>query len=194
MPFFSESFTSTLTVREGDKYLNPSGLEDGTSVRFHILSSEPLTGHEVWLVKGDGKKTKRVLEAQPTADDLAELCAELKASVDERDGRQAIRPCAAFFVWDYDAAAVRLFSASQATVLKELGSITSDPDYEDLSQWDLKLSRTGKGKDTAYKLLPLPTKRSGAVAREIEAGWAAALKAGADLRALCTGDDPLPAA
>jgi len=195
MPFFSKDFTATaLATKEstaGD-YLNPSSIEDGSAVRFAILSESPLEGVEVWFTKNSGGMTKRVCPEWPDRKLLSELETELDATVTERDGRQAIKNCTAFFVYDFDMEKVRVFSANQKTLLQDLNRQLSDEDYADLSKWDVKLQRTGRGTDTKYHVSMVPTKRSStATAKAVIQAWDAACSAGADLEALYSGGNPL---
>lgn len=197
MPFFSQSFTGTaLATKEstGGGYLNPSAIEDGGFARFCILSEEPLEGYEIWFTRYDNKQTKRVVPQEPDAELLAQLENELGATVTERDGRKAIKPSSSFFVYDYEAAAVKVFSANQKTLLNDIARLTSDEDYADLSQWDLKISRTGRGTDTKYTAMMVPTKRSDTkIAKAVIQAWDEACRAGADLTALYDGGNPFGA-
>lgn len=194
MPFFSKDFSAALAPKErseGGGYLNPSSIPDGEAIRMAILSEEPLEGFEVWFNKAEGGMTKRITPEVPDDALLAELAKSANATVAERDGKPAIKRCASFFVYDYADSAVKIFSATQATILRDLDRLCSDEDYGDLSQWDLKISRTGKGTDTKYALTFHPTKRSNeAVAKEVFTAWDNACKAGWSLEALLEGGNP----
>jgi hypothetical protein len=197
MPFFSKDFTATaLAPKEssGGGYLNPSSIEDGGSVRFCILSEAPLEGVEVWFTKAEGGMTKRITPEWPDAELLAQLEKQVGGKVTERDGKKAIKACSAFFVYDYEAEAVKVFSANQKTLLADIERLTSDEDYSELAEWDLKLSRTGKGTDTKYHAAFVPTKRSNTkVAQAVINAWDAACSSGADLEALYDGGNPFGA-
>lgn len=194
MPFFSKDFTATaLAPKEssGGGYLNPSSISDGDSVRFCILSEAPLEGVEIWFTKNDGGMTKRITPQYPDAELLAQLEKQVGGTVTERDGRKAIKPCSAFFVYDYEAEAVKVFSANQKTLLAEIERLTSDEDYADLPQWDMKITRRGKGTDTKYSVDMVPTKRSNTkVAQTVINAWDEVCSAGADLEALYEGGNP----
>lgn len=192
--FFNKDFSSTVAARESStgNYINPSKLDpDGGSVRFHILSDEPITGYELWFQRReDGKQVPRRSAAEPDAALIADLEADVAGTLVVRDGRPAINPFAAFFAYDYESDEVRVFSATQKTILRELDRLTSDPDYSDLSEWDVQITRNGKGMDTKYNVDFKPTKRRGAVAARITAAWDDAQANGADLGALFTGGSP----
>lgn len=195
MPFFSKDFTATaLAPKEssgGGGYLNPSAIPDGGFIRFAILSEAPLEGIEVWFTKAAGGMTKRITPEWPDAELLAQLEKSVGGTVFERDGRKAIKPCSAFFVYDYEAEAVKVFSANQKTLLQAIERLTSDEDYADLAQWDMKISRTGTGTDTQYHAAMVPTRRTNdKTAKAVITAWDEACKAGADLEALYDGGNP----
>ena len=194
MPFFSSDFSATLAPKEstGGNYLNPSAIEDGGNIRFAILSESPLEGVEVWFTKHDGGgMTKRITPEWPDAELLTQLEKQVGGSVTERDGRKAIKPCSAFAVYDYEAESVRVFSANQKTLLADLARLFSDEDYSDLSGWDVKVSRTGRGTDTKYHAAMVPTKRTNTkVAQQVINAWDTACSNGFDLEALYDGGNP----
>jgi hypothetical protein len=194
MAFFTKDFSATLAPKESsgsNGYLNPSSIEDGSSVRLAVLSESPLEGVEVWFSKNAGGMTKRITPEWPDQDLLAELESEVDGVVTERDGKKAIKRCASFFVYDFDAEAVRVFSANQKSLLADIERLVSDEDYADLSKWDLKITRTGKGTDTRYHAAMVPTKRSNEkVAKAVITAWDEARAAGADLEALYDGGNP----
>lgn len=199
MPFpFPEEFANTaLAPKEssgGGGYLNPSKIEDGSSARFCILSEQPLVGYEVWFTKYDNSMTKRITPQEPDAALLAELEADIGAKVTERDGRKSIKACTCFFVYDYADESVKVFSSNQKTLQADIMRLTSDPDYDDLSKWDMKIARSGKLTDTKYTVMMVPTKRSDTkVAKAVIQAWDAACAAGADIEALYEGGNPFGA-
>jgi hypothetical protein len=193
MPFFSPGFSATVAPKEsgGGSYLNASSIEDGGNVRFSILSEQPLEGFEVWFTKTGGGMTKRITPEWPDAELLSQLENQVGGTVTERDGRKAIKPCSAFAVYDYEAEAVRVFSANQKSLLAELTRLFSDEDYSDLSEWDVKVTRTGKDLDTRYHAVMVPTKRSNTkVAQAVINAWDEACSNGFDLEALYDGGNP----
>lgn len=196
MPFFTKTFEDRLAPKEstGGGYLNASSIADGSAVRMAILSEEPLEGYEVWFSKHDGGMTKRVTPQLPDEELLAQLETQVGGTVTVREGRRAIKQCAAFFVYNYDEAKVQVFSANQKTLLADIGRLTGDEDYSDLSMWDLKVSRRGKGTDTKYSADFVPTKRSNqSVAKQVIQAWDEACEAGADLERLYDGGNPFQA-
>lgn len=194
MAFFSTDFQSTLAPKTKGDYLNPSSIPDNKTVRFAILSPSPLEGYEIWFEKPDGQ-TKRISAHYPDAEMLADYEKEVGGTVIERDGKKAIKACVCFFIWDFDTEAVRLFSANQVSLLKDLNTITSDPDYADLGKFDFKLTRTGAKKDTKYNLNIIgPSKRENAtIGAQVTEAWADALAQGFNLEALYYGGNPFTA-
>lgn len=195
MSYFTKDFSATLAPKKSSAaglYLNPSSIEDGGSARFAILSESPLEGVEIWFNKNGGGMTKRITPDWPDEALLAELCTEIGGTVTEREGKRAIKRCASFFVYDFDAEMVRVFSANQKTLLADIERLASDEDYADLSKWDLKITRTGREADTRYHCSMVPSKRvNEKVAQAVIAAWDEACANGADLEALYDGGNPL---
>ena len=190
-PLFTQTFAERIATPEGGDYLNPSSITDGGQVRFSILSEEALTGYEIWFIKSAGGKTKRVVPDEPTPELLRDLEKAVEGVVDERDGKAAIKPCACLFVFDYEDEKVKLLSVTQKSILNELFRLTSDPDYEPLSAWDIKLSRKGQKMDTKYMVSMVPSRRAdAAVGKRVFEAWDAACAAGYNLEALIEGGSP----
>tara|TARA_R110000868_G_scaffold55541_6_gene172730 strand:- start:436 stop:1029 length:594 start_codon:yes stop_codon:yes gene_type:complete len=195
MAFFSPEFQTTLAPKSKGDYCNPSSITEGSPLRFAILSPSPLEGFEIWFEKPDGTMTKRISAHWPDAEMLSDYETEVGGKVVDRDGKKAIKACTSFFIWDFDSEAVRLFSANQKTLIGEMLTICADPDYEDLSKWDFKLARSGKGTDTKYHVNIINTKRENAkVAAQVTAAWAEAQAQGYNLEALYYGGNPFSAA
>lgn len=191
MAFFSKSFSDSLVAKEATGgFISPSKIEDGGSLRIAILSEEPIVGQEIWFEKDAGGFAVRRTAAMPTPALLTELEEDVEGKVSVRDGKPAISAFSAFFAWDFEAESVKIFSASQKSILRELNRLTSDEDYADLEQWDLQIGRTGKGVDTRYTVDFKPTKRKGSIAARVAAAWEEAQANRADLGALFTGGNP----
>lgn len=200
--FKDRTFSAAIAPRESagpnTTYLNPSKLSpDRGTCRFHILG-EPITGWELWIDKAEGGSVPRRIPAEPDPTLIAELEADVGGKLRRYENdRPAIAPFAAFFVYHFDPVdaepGIRVFSSSQKIILRELDRLTSDPDYADLSTWDIQITRTGKGLETKYAVDMKPTKAAGSTGTLIQAEFKAALAKGADLEALFTGGNPLPA-
>lgn len=64
----------------------------------------------------------------------------------------------AFHVWDYAREGLFVLEISQSSLLKALTSIAEDKDWGDFTKYDIKINKSGSGKDTRYTLTPLPHK------------------------------------
>ena len=207
MAFFNTSFSESLTPKEPegggrDGYINPSSIGKTLPNPFRcaILSEEPLTGYEIWFDKTDGSKTKRISAGDyPTPALLAEFETLIGATVAKEvdfDTKQptqknAIKKCAAFFVYDYEAQSVKVLSYSQVSLLREIDRKTGDPDYGDLTKWDLEINKTTSPKVSySADMKPAIRQRDPAVAKQIKAAWDDALAAGANIFRLTDGGNP----
>jgi len=199
MAFFQKTFTASIATKEKstinrEDYLNPTSLDPaGGTVRMHILSESPETGFELWFQPASGSNpVPRRVPAHPDPSLIAELEADVGGALVVRDGRPAIKQFAAFFVWDFEAERVRIFSATQKQILQALARLTEDPDYADLSEWDVQLTRNGRDLDTKYAVDMKPTKRKGSLDAKITAAWEEAQGNGADLAGLfIAGANPM---
>lgn len=57
-------------------------------------------------------------------------------------------------VYDYDAKAIKLWEISQAKVKNQIRTLSEDEDWGDLRSFDMKVTRTGTGKETDYAVVP----------------------------------------
>lgn len=207
MPFFSKSFSESLAAKDTaapsrDGYINPSqlGRDLPNPFRCAILSEEPLTGYEIWFDKPDGGKTKRVAAGDyPSNELLAEYEAQIGAKVafevdyetKKPTERKAIKKCAAFFVYDYEAEAVKVLSYTQVSLLRDIERKTSDPEYDDLTEWDLELSKSTNPKVIySADMKPALRKKDKAVAAKLTEAWDKAKAGGADIWRLTDGGNP----
>ena len=207
MAFFNKSFSESLAPKEADGggrdgYVNPSSIGKTLPNPFRcaILSEEPLTGHEIWFDKPDGGRTKRIAAGDyPTPALLAEYEAQTGAVVSNEvdfdtkqpTDKKAIKKCAAFFVYDYDASAVKVLSFSQVTLLRDVQRLTSDSEYSVLDSWDLEITKTTSPKVSyTCNMKPSIRLRDKAVAAAIKAAWQESLDAGANIFRLTDGGNP----
>lgn len=207
MAFFSKSFTEAAAPKESesssrDSYVNPSAIGKTlpNPFRFSILSDEPLEGHEIWFDKADGTKTKRIAAGdKPTGAVIAEYEAQIGGTVafevdfetKQPTDRLAIKQAAAFFIYDYDAKAVKVLSYTQRGLLDSIARKTGDPDYEDLSAWDFEITKV-MGPRTTYEVGVKPALRAKdkAIGAELDKAWADALAKGANIWRLTDGGNP----
>ena len=207
MPFFTKTFSESLAPKEADTssrdgYVNPSSIGKTLPNPFRcaVLSDEPLTGYEIWFDKPDGGRTKRIAAGDyPSAELLAEYEKQTGATVSfevdyetkQPTDKKAIKKCAAFFIYDYDAQAVKVLSYSQVSLLREIDRKTGDPDYEDLIVWDLEITKVTSPKVSyTADMKPALRAKDKAVAAKVQAAWDAAKEAGADIWRLTDGGNP----
>ena len=209
MPFFNTQFSESLAPKESegggrDGYVNPSSIGKTLPNPFRcaILSEEPLTGYEIWFDKLDGGKTKRIAAGDtPTPTLLREyekqiggtVACEVDYETKQPTDKKSIKKCAAFFVYDYDAQAVKVLSYSQLSLLREINRKTCDPDYSNLDSWDLEITKvTSPSNKVSYTadMKPALRTRDKAVAQKVTDAWQAALASGADIWRLTDGGNP----
>lgn len=193
MAFFSTDFSATLVKREsasGD-YFGPSSLDPkGGTYRGHILSL-PVTGFKLWFKRTEGGETSRRVARDPDPALIAELEADVGGTLLIREGKRQVQRFAAFFAWNYELERIQVVEATQMSVLRDLDRLTADPDYSDLSDWDLQIVRDGEALLTKYSVDFKPTKRRATLATQIQAAWDECESKGCDLHVLYTNGHPL---
>jgi len=177
-------------VAGGGAYLNPSKIASGSSVRFCLLSDEPLEFYEVWAENpADGKAKPFRFDTEPGPDDLALAFGEYTRRMNrEGTGPEPIKFALALPVYNFDASQVQVLQLSQKSLIRELDAVSQMSDYEDICSIDFQLGKSGSGLNTEYKLTPVPRKK-GADATIADA-WQTAKADGFDLSRLLDGADP----
>ncbi len=173
-------------------YLNPGKLSPGSSVRFALVSDEPLECYELWGVGPDNKaRPFRFLE-EPTPEDItAELGEYTRRLNYDGTAPNPVKFVLSIPVYNYEAQEIQVLSLSQKSLIRDLDAISQQEDYQDITACDFSLSKEGAGKDTKYKLMPLPRKKGGDQA--IDQAWAEVQAQGFDLNRLVTGGNPFKA-
>jgi len=193
MGFLSKQASATVSSSgTGGGYLQVSKLADGGSVRFALLSDEPLEFYECWGTDGSSTKPFR-FDFEPTPEDVATEMGDFEP----REGRGGpgtidIKFAIAIPVYNYDTGNVQVLSLTQKSIIKEIDQISQEEDYADLTAWDFNLSKKGSGLLTEYKLRPAPRKKG--AQEHIDAAWIEAKSNGFDLGRLLTGGNPFKAA
>lgn len=107
--------------------------------KFRILSA-PILGWEDW----DNKKPIRFrYEEKP------------QKSIDPK---MPIKHFWSFIVWNYATEQIQILHVTQATIRNKLQSLSQDKDWGDPYFYDIKIIKSGEGKETEYDLNPLPHK------------------------------------
>lgn len=192
MPFLSKTATAAITANGAQGgYLNPSKIPDGGSVRFALLSDEPLEFYECWGQAPDGSNKPFRFDYEPNDEDIR---AEMGDYVPrEKIGGNGIdiKFAVAVPVFSFDAGTVQVLSITQKGILRELDAISQNEDYSNLQDWDFTISKKGTGINTEYKILPGPRKKG--TQSEIDEAWSDAKAAGFDITRLLTGANPFKA-
>lgn len=89
-----------------------------------------------------------------------------------------------FYVWDYAQEGLFIMEVTQMSILKALTHLGRDEDWGDFTQYDIKIKKSGSGKETEYSVSPVPHKP---LAEKIALALA---KKPVNLEALYEGGDP----
>lgn len=191
MPLLSKSAKSA--VSGGGAYLNPSKVASGSSVRFCLVSDEPLEFYECWAEGPDGKAKPFRFDFEPGPDDIALALGDYSRRMNrEGTGYEPIKFAIALPVYNYDTSRIEILQLGQKSLIRELDAISQMPDYDDLLAVDFLLGKEGSGLSTEYKLTPVPRKKG--ADKDITAAWEDTRSAGFDLSRLLSGADPFKAA
>lgn len=189
MPFISEK-NKAAALESGGGYLNPSKIQPGTSVRFALLTDNPLEYFECWGEDATGKPKPFRFTEDPSPE---EICAEMGEDYSRRmnrdgNGPEKVKFSVAVPVFNYDSEKVEVLALTQKTLINELDSISQMEDYQKLLEWDFVLSRKGAQKETKYSLRAAPRKKG--CDEIINEAWSDSRSAGFDITRLVSGGNP----
>jgi hypothetical protein len=190
MAFLSKSASAAIAPKTGGAYLTPSKIADGGSVRFALLSEEPLEFYETWGQDASGSLKPFRFPQEPTAEEVVLELGSYEPRTRD-NGSLDVKFCIALPVYHYEDAKVKVLQLSQKSIISELDQIAQQEDFEDLLAWDFTLGRTGSKLTTAYTLRPVP--RKAASQKAIEAAWTDTKASGFDISRLLVGGDPFKA-
>lgn len=138
---------------------------------FRILS-KPIVGWEGWKTSPDGTKKpvrKRVDESIP---------------MNEVDSEDEVKYFWAMPVYNYQSEQIEILEITQKSIQKAIKGLANDKDFGSPLDYDIKVSKTGEGKDTRYTVIGKPPKK-------LDEGVAQAFKdTPINLEALFTNGDP----
>jgi hypothetical protein len=176
-------------VAGGGAYLNPSKIAAGSSVRFCLLSDEPLEFYELWAEGTDGKAKPFRFDSEPSPDDIALALGDYTRRMNrEGTGVEAMKFALALPVYNFETARVEVLQLSQKSLIREIDAVSQMEDYSDITAIDFQLGKEGSGLNTEYKLTPVPRKKG--ADKEIAAAWEDTRSAGFDISRLLEGGDP----
>lgn len=194
MPFgLSQRARDNSTASGGGDYMNPSKIQPGGSVRFHIQSEEPTEFFECWGETSDGSVKPFRFIAEPSPSEIKE---EMGPDYNRRMNREgtapeAVKMVVAFWVFNYDSEKIELCSLSQKSLIRELDQITQLEDYQPIDAFDFIMGKEGSGLSTVYSLKAVPRKKG--AEDTIKSTWDAAEEAGYDIKRLLVGENPFKA-
>lgn len=125
-------------LKQEKKYLKLSQLKEGDN-KIRIVE-QPICG---WIDWNENKPFRYRPSEKP------------KKSFDPAKPMRAFWAC---HVWDYSREGLYILDMTQNGVIKSLMAFGSDEDWGDFTQYDIKITKQGAGKDTRYQVTPLPHK------------------------------------
>lgn len=174
----------------GGGYLNPSKIQSGSSVRFALLTDQPLEFYECWGEDTEGKaKPFRFLDDPSPSEVEAEMGPNFSRRLN-RDGTD-IDPAKfamAAPVYNFETSTVQVMSLTQKSLIREIDKLSQMEDYEDILAWDFVMEKEGTGLNTQYSIRAVPRKK---VAQQaLDEAWGKACDEGFDITRLMTGGNP----
>lgn len=139
---------------------------------FRILS-KPIVGYEGWKTQPDGsrKPVRKHVDEQLTMTDF------------DNDGEE-VKYFWAMKVFNYQTEQIEILEITQKTIQKAIKSIASDKDFGSPFGYDIKVSKTGEGKETRYTVIAKPPKALGEDIKQLDHDTPV------NLNALFKGDNP----
>jgi hypothetical protein len=189
MAFLSKTASAAVSSNAtGGGYLSLSKLPDGGSVRFALLTDEPLEFYECWGSANGTNKPFR-FDFEPTFEDVTAEMGEFEP----REGRGGpgtadVKFAIAVPIYSYDSGKVQVLQITQKSILKEIDQISQVEEYTNLLEWDMTISKKGSGLLTEYTVRPLPRKKGSQ--EHIDSAWIEAKSEGFDISRLLTGANP----
>jgi len=114
--------------------------EEGKN-RFRVLSSA-IVGYEWWVESNGSRKPSRVR----TWDEAVQV------------GVDPIKPFWAFVVFNYQSKKIEILEITQKGLMNSIKALIDDDEWGTPKNYDLTVTRTGKGQETKYALTPSPAK------------------------------------
>ena len=174
----------------GGGYLNPSKIQSGSSVRFALLTDQPLEFYECWGEDQEGKAKPFRFSDDPSP---SEVEAEMGPNYQRRMNREGTDVDPAKFamaapVFNFETGTVQVMSLTQKGLIREMDKLSQLEDYKDILDWDFVMEKEGTGLNTTYSLRIVPRKKG--TEDTILDAWAASRDAGFDINRLMTGGNP----
>ena len=150
MPFLSQKASSAVAGGTGGGYLNPSKIQSGSSVRFALLSDQPLEFFECWGEAEDGSVKPFRFAEDPSDADIKEEMGDAYSRRLNREGTapEGVKFAIAAPVYNFDTEGVQIMQLSQKSIIRELDGISQMEDYANLLEHDFVLGKEGNGLNT----------------------------------------------
>ncbi|MHB8482789.1 MAG: hypothetical protein ACYDBV_08680 [Nitrospiria bacterium] len=167
-------------------YQVPSGssnyakLEEGEN-RLRVLAA-PIMGNEYWV---DAEGEVREEGVPPQKGDKP-----IRVHLNEKIPVAAAPTFKHFWalpVWNYADKKIQVWQPTQMSIIRSLASLDRNADWGDLTEYDIIITRQGKGLETRYEVLPTPKKE---ILPAIINEWTQLQKDGFDLNRLYDGGHP----
>ena len=110
MPFLSQKASSAVAGGTGGGYLNPSKIQSGSSVRFALLSDQPLEFFECWGEAEDGSVKPFRFAEDPSDADIKEEMGDAYSRRLNREGTapEGVKFAIAAPVYNFDTEGVQI--------------------------------------------------------------------------------------
>lgn len=173
----------------GGGFLRPSKIVSNTSVRFALLTEEPVEGYELWADGPDGKAKSFRWDHEPTPTEIDSTLGEYTRRMNrEGNSPDPIKFFIALPIYNYDTGKVEVLEMNQKILIRELDSLSQDEDWN-LLECDLTMGKTGAGLTTEYTLRPSLRKKG--TESVIAQAWNETTDAGFDLsKVIVDGGNP----
>lgn len=139
--------------------------------RFRFLTS-PIVGYLAWK------------DRKPYRIRLDESFTERFGFTPPSEGQERSKLFWAATVWNEKEKRVQILEIALATVQEPIEALAKDADWGDPLNYDIKVTKTGEGKETKYAVNPVPAKELSAEAKEAFA------ESNINLDALFSGGNP----
>lgn len=151
------------------RYINPSKLTGEKRLRF---MGTGITGFSSWTT--DKKPIRWETKPEELPSNLAP----------DFTGKISVKRFIAGLVYDYEDGDFKILEMTQKRLMDQLFKFIKDEDYGQPNDYDIKISKSGEGKDTQYTLVAAPPKP---VSKEVAAAYE---NVTCNIAALFDGDDP----
>lgn len=141
------AFSKDFDPSKGSSVYTMQNLDSGDSFKLRVMT-EIINGWSLWTEE-DGK-------AQLIRAEEKEQIDPKNASINPHTGKKnKPKEFIACIVYNYETEQFEVFETDKSSIYTPLYDFEHDGDLGDLREYDIKLSKTGQGKETRYSVLPL---------------------------------------